>query len=228
MTAPTYVPRARRRRANGASLARGMLAALLALAGLATGGDPAAGAATSGAITGHITAEGGGLVPGDTYVTLGHPDGSLVAGRAELQAGLSYVWPDLAPGDYVVEAWPGSQPTDLVPGYHGGPTLSTATVVHVAPGASVSGVDVELRIGATVTGTVTAPPGSSVEGFAVIVAGDHGDLLSARLGADGHYALSGLPTGSVRLRVSPRRGTPSWHRGGTAGATNGRLRRRSR
>lgn len=81
-----------------------------------------------------------------------------------------------------------------------------ATTLVLEPGVGTPGIDAQLQVGTSISGTVTDPDGAPLEGICVsAVAGDPdegipydgvgGDLTRA----DGTYVLSALPTGPTRV-----------------------------
>ena len=117
----------------------------------------------------------------------------------------SYVLHALASGTYRVRVVPTSS-SPLAPSwYGGGATWNSATDIIAAAGDEVSGKDVILTLGATLTGRVLGGPDLGVEDatVAVHVATPNGSeqLKSAVTGADGSYTIRGLGAGSYRIQV---------------------------
>ena len=133
---------------------------------------------------------------------------------------------DLSPGTYLVLAWmPGyvspltqiTEDTDLRA--HFLQTLETVLPQVEVKGHQTSTIDVTLRRGAIVTGSVTYDDGTPAVGFhvkAMLPPGTKNggrtlllsDTAAEALGFDitddgGHYRLSGLPAGSFVISISP-------------------------
>lgn len=122
-------------------------------------------------------------------------------------------------GDYTVGGLaPGTYRVQFVPGY--GSTLSpewwddksdreSATAIEVAAGAKKTAVDATLARGASVSGTISAPPGQSVSGVQVYAytTSEYSYAAWASVGADGAYRLVGLRPGTYRLKFAPAQGS---------------------
>ena len=116
-----------------------------------------------------------------------------------------YVITGLAAGDYRVQF---SAPigSNLVGEYHPDTTnYSLAVPVKVAAGATVSGIDASLAVGASITGHVTDDQGQPVQGVNVSASSTAmtGDCpRSATTDADGVYVITGLAAGDYRVQFS--------------------------
>jgi 5-hydroxyisourate hydrolase-like protein (transthyretin family) len=83
--------------------------------------------------------------------------------------------------------------------YDGKASIDQATVVTVTTGAATRGIDAAMSTGATIRGTVTdAATGSPLSGTIVHAESTNGSWLAgAATDSQGHYALTGLPAGTV-------------------------------
>lgn len=89
--------------------------------------------------------------------------------------------------------------------------------VHVTAGQVTAGVNWTLRIGGTITGTVTSAGGVAVPGSCVFVFTPSGGPAGAisETGPSGRYSSNGLPTGEYELEFLPACGAggdlaPEW------------------
>ncbi len=105
----------------------------------------------------------------------------------------------LAPGQYRV----GFSGQGYVSEYYDDqPSWGAAQLVTVIAGATTSGIDAGLAIGAWITGRVTKDDGGAPVVGATVLAGIGSDFVhSAQTGDDGWYVLTGLPPGDYRVQV---------------------------
>src|SRR5690606_6481203 len=100
-----------------------------------------------------------------------------------------YTLTGLNSGDYRVNFSDSSQ--NLVGEYwNNQASYQDATILAVARGAVITGIDAELAEGATVSGTVKDVDGNPIEGVEVNAAGNFGS--SAVTNASGMYTIGGL------------------------------------
>ncbi|WAH98236.1 carboxypeptidase-like regulatory domain-containing protein [Arthrobacter sp. MMS18-M83] len=101
---------------------------------------------------------------------------------------------------------------NVVPRYYGGDgSFANATPVAVAAGEARAGIDVQMALGATISGTVTVPEGIDVSQiFAVALPSGPGAGVggSAAVKADGSYTVVGLPAGSYKLNFGSQKEMP--------------------
>lgn len=86
--------------------------------------------------------------------------------------------------------------------------------VSVRPAAAVSGIDIELPAGHTISGTVTGPGSVPLAGAAVDASGDTSTSLGATTAADGSYVIHGLADGTYQVRFAGASGVdllPRWY-----------------
>jgi hypothetical protein len=157
--------------------------------------------ATVGSIAGTVTAEGGETL-GEVEVCAEAVDKSHFKCATTATDG-TYEVPGLTPGEYNVGFW--TTRNYVVQFWRDKPTWETATPVQVAaePEPPTSGIDAELEVGATISGTVTAAatgaPVEKVEACAKRAEPDAAPKLElegcARTNAAGEYTIDGLVPG---------------------------------
>ncbi len=117
-----------------------------------------------------------------------------------------YVLNGLVPGGYTVQFVPLSDGpgSGLAPEYYEDAGVrEDATSIVVDIGDHVAGVDAELEVGGSISGTVSGPDGP-VPGASVWVGlSDWSFSKTVQTGADGGYQVDGLPSGSYLVRFSP-------------------------
>ncbi len=188
--------------------------ACLAAPGAASG-EPVTAAAT-GAISGTVSGPGGApLVPG----TEGDVDVLTSSGGYVTTVGFSddgaYTVGGLAPGDYKL----GFALPDVYASmwWRDSRSLATATPVHVVAGSTTGGISPQLRIGGTITGTVTGPGGAPLEADttgSVTARTNAGYTFAASFNDDGRFAITGLSPGQYQLVFTADNSTyaASWWR----------------
>ncbi|WP_307097445.1 carboxypeptidase regulatory-like domain-containing protein [Arthrobacter sp. V1I9] len=121
-------------------------------------------------------------------------------GNAEFNG--NYTLRGLAPGSYKVR-FSGYNSGTLTQWYSGASTFESATPVILAEAQDLSGIDAALVMGASISGKVTAPPGTDLTSVYVNVsAADHSSSLSGRVNYDGSYLVRGLPAGAYKVQFS--------------------------
>jgi Carboxypeptidase regulatory-like domain len=175
---------------------------LIALAALAL---PASGmAAGTGAISGTVTAQGGGGLA-NIEVCAWSLSGQEEDWGCELTGvGGTYEIPALPEDEYVVEFWPGGQ--NYVWQYYGGTQdFETATPVVVTGGVTKTGINAALVKGAQIKGRVTAAAtGASAPGVEVCaIPTVDGSYRCAVTESTGNYTIVGLQEGSYRVYFYP-------------------------
>ncbi len=156
---------------------------------------PNSGSAT---ISGNVTLAGGGpanLVEVTAYTTYG-----VYAGVDYTDASGNYQITGLIAGSYLLRFSPRSG-DHAEEWYNDQPSALTATPVTVADGGSVTGIDVELALGARFSGQVTAEGGGPLQSIEVVVYDSDGrQVARATTDASGNYTTRpGLPSGSYRI-----------------------------
>ena len=171
------------------------------------------GAAAENSISGTLTAPGG-VVPADgVFVTLFTPTGFQVVDSTTTDSNGDYTFAGMADGDYKIRFWDpvGRFATTY---YDSQPSNKLGNTVNVA-GNSAATADDELaarpsgEIGGRITadGSGTPLAGVSAQVFSVT----DGFIGSRQSGANGYYALRGLPDGDYTVRFSGGGQIPEWN-----------------
>lgn len=184
------------------------------------------------------------LAPGEkrTGVDAGLAKGATISGRVSVPSGVAiadwtirvsavgaghtwvksaYVASDgtyrlsgLDAGDYRLQFDADSTTGLLDEWYNDATGFDTARVVTVAAGAARAGVNVTLARGASISGRLSVPVGSSPTAITVQVSdATRGTVGSADVASDGTYSVRGLPSGSLRVyfsAMSPSTLQPEW------------------
>jgi hypothetical protein len=154
-----------------------------------------------GIITGTASGPQGPL--SDDFVELFDSDGQEGPGQDTAGDG-SYTFTVL-PGSYKVE-FASVAAENLAAAWYGGPTLATASVINVGPGATVANISATLSSGGTISGKVVAAQGGTpVGGISVNVLDAQGNYVNretAYTQADGTYTLPDLPAGNWYVMFS--------------------------
>ncbi|MEZ5237831.1 MAG: carboxypeptidase regulatory-like domain-containing protein [Microthrixaceae bacterium] len=149
-------------------------------------------------ISGTVT-DGGGNPLADVNVVFEGEDHSWAASSTGPDG--QYTSPALAPGDYRVRFEPNS--TYAVEYWNDQPSWASANIVQVDGSGPVGGIDAQLAAEARITGTVTDPDGSPVQGACVgAVMGDGQDtqhVEGTQTDGSGNYVLDQLPAGTYRV-----------------------------
>lgn len=153
----------------------------------------------SASIKGAATSPPGGMITVEAFRRTSA--GWVSESRADAASDTgSYTIRHLPPGDYRLRFDSSAYPDEW---WGNTPDEARATVVHVAEGATVSGVDAHLS-GGVITGRVLKGPATPAEVYVVLQRPDGaGWAQSERLRADasGHYRFERLTHGSYRLVV---------------------------
>jgi len=180
-------------------LSRHLIAALGAAAALTVaslGAVPAATAATaSSEISGIVHDPSGKPVSNLSLYVVG--PGGMTTGVSTDDAG-RYDMTQLSAGSYELNV-PSPPNITPVPAAVMNRPLSLAAGQHLT-------ADVDLRVGAVISGTVTSAAGVPENGVTVTLSATNGVSPQAVTDATGHYTLAGVPTGTFRL-VFATRGT---------------------
>ena len=194
-----------RRRIRTARLAVLLVAALL---GCLLAPVPASAAGTGG-ISGVVTGPGGPL---QGVEVLFHPGDNSIYGAITDATG-TYAIANLPARDYkVLVGWSSTDSPFVEEWYDDAPDNASAEVLHVADGATITGINAELAVGAKVSGRLTTSGGVGVaNGTAApyrLVEGVYEPYNRYGItDADGFYVVQGLPPGTYRLSFSaPERG----------------------
>ncbi len=183
--------------------------AILAIAAVVLSGglpaSPATAAAGTGSISGTVSAAPGVDVS-KAYVVAFPDDGALTTHSVAVRPDGKYTLDNLTPAKYNVRV--NGHISGGYDAWYGGVTQATAKPVAVGAGQAISGINVNVSLGATVSGTVTVPEGVSnanvgVEAFPDDPRLGAGTILYRFTDAAGSYTLPGLPPGAYTLCFSP-------------------------
>ncbi len=154
----------------------------------------------------------GGSISGNVTNTSGEPlqDIWIDVYDTASDSWINYTSTD-ASGNYVVDGIPSGyfkvQFYDYNYGYLGEwyndkPDLDSADPIAVTAPEDVSGINAQLAMGGSISGTVTNTSGSPIDNISVYVydaaTGDY--VLSSYTEADGSYVVSGVPTGNYKVQ----------------------------
>lgn len=193
-------------------------------------GGVTANAANDASISGKVTTANGQPLQADANGSYGRvtvtwpgPSGYSAASagpfsemlpEASVAADGSYTINGLSPGSYIVEFHP---PTQEHAGqwWDNKPDWVSATTLKLKAGESRTGVDAQLALGASISGTVTGADGKPLEltngwnmsGYAVafqlLSNGTYQRAEKAPITVDGSYEFRGLPAGTYKVRFEP-------------------------
>ena len=189
---------------SGGSLAGQVRSSLVTVvAPRQTGGINAA-LAAGGSIQGLVTA-GSSATPGQALCVDAFSVSGDFANSAVTDAAGSFSIPNLPTGQYVVyvgdPACPDG-PYNVVPQWYSGkPNRASATRVIVTGGQVTSGIDANLALDGSVTGSVTGPGGAPLTGVCVTAFGTGAAPVIA-VTAGGGYTLGDLTPGRYRVEFS--------------------------
>ncbi|MFE4197246.1 S-layer homology domain-containing protein [Paenarthrobacter sp. NPDC056912] len=175
-------------------LALTLLAALI-LGALPAGLASPAFAAASGSISGTVTAPAGVDLTQISVQAMAGPTYRNVQVKAD--GGFSLT--GLEAGQYKVSFGTYLVP-QLVSTWYGSYTESQATIISVADGAAVAGINQAMKIGGKISGKVSVPAGVDASKVGVDVHVGSGATTYAA--ADGSYTVIGLPTGSFEVQFN--------------------------
>jgi len=177
-------------------LALTLLAALI-LGALPAGIASPAFAATTGSISGTVTVPAGVDVTTVAVQTSGGP--SYV--RAQVNANGSFLLTGLQAGQYKVgfSQYPENQ---LASTWYGSYAETQATVVSVAAGVSVTGINQTMQLAGAISGKVIVPSGVDASKITVFAGPEVGSYRTASASADGSFTVSGLEPGNLWVSFS--------------------------
>jgi hypothetical protein len=168
---------------------------------------PPAGAVSTTSISGTVTAAVGGADLSGICVSAYLNGGDTGTGTSTASNG-TYTINGLVPGTYSVQFYTGCGSSNLVWQWYNGTASGTSTeadalgvaVSVVSPGA---GIDAQMVVGATISGTITAAVGGA--DLAGVCVGTIGSVSSQNgvSGANGTYTISGVSQGTYQLEVDP-------------------------
>ena len=169
-------------------------------AGSTTSGINAA-LAVGGSIAGTVTEEGTGTPLADICVTVYDTNWDYM-GSAYTDSSGNYTAGGLATSDYKVEFYDCGYPaTHITEWYNNEPDFDSATMVAVTAGSTTSGINAQLAVGGSISGTVTEQgTGSSLVDICVEIFDTSGYWgIGGYTDASGDYTLGALPTGNYKV-----------------------------
>ncbi|WP_292732944.1 fibronectin type III domain-containing protein [Microbacterium sp. UBA1097] len=148
----------------------------------------------SNSISGTVLASDGSPLE-NVDVSVQGPDGSS---SGTTDAGGRYFLGNLQPGNYRVGFWPRYE-SGGIQTYYGGPDYQSATVLTIPVGTptALTGIDARIRIGGTVTGTLSPAAADAIDYLGIESA--EGSFYSAAVRPDGSFRVIGVPTGTYRI-----------------------------
>ncbi|MBJ6725342.1 carboxypeptidase regulatory-like domain-containing protein [Geomesophilobacter sediminis] len=152
-----------------------------------------------GSVSGTITAGTGGAITSATVTVYDADSGSYVTSTGTDSSG-RYSISGLS-GRFKIEAFA----SGYLAQWYGGTSQAAASVVAVVPGGAVTGIDVALARGGSITGKITDRATGAGIPYASATAYDASTgqyVGSAGAGADGTYTIPGLASGSYQVSYS--------------------------
>ncbi|WP_181038463.1 S-layer family protein [Arthrobacter sp. ZGTC131] len=171
-------------------------------------------------ISGKVTVPAGADVTGVGVMALA-TESPWQNGYGRVNADGTYTLRGLAAGPYKVQ-FTGNNSGAASQWYGGGATSSAATPVVLGAGQDLTGISPTLAMGASISGTVTAPAGLDPNAGQVnFVLPDGNWENSVQIGADGAYKVTGLPAGTYKVQFSGNSGgsLDQWYAGASSEAT---------
>jgi hypothetical protein len=183
-------------------LARVVPALILAMTMSLFGVPAQAGAEETGSISGTVTSSAGISVNRLHVTVIGALDGEHW-GWASTSADGSYKVSGLPAGSYLVRVSGGSSGGHDT--WYGGVTRELAKPVLLASAQAVTGIDVNLPLGGTISGKVSVPEGFTFEKFTVHSYWEesHQNGPFSWVDAQGNYLIKGLAPGTYTLYFYP-------------------------
>jgi hypothetical protein len=156
-------------------------------------------AAPTGSISGKVTADGSTAGIQNAFVDVRTPKGDWV-NSAETNSAGNYTVGGLEPGNYKIQVHASGYVTGF---YSGKTTLGAATVVSLAQGQALSGRNIALDRGATISGNVKTDDGANLAGRFVAVMNRYFDPVGyATTNSSGNFTITGIPAGEYTIAYS--------------------------
>jgi protocatechuate 3,4-dioxygenase beta subunit len=156
-----------------------------------------------GSISGTVT-EADGVTPIAGICVSAQTNNSGFGGQPT-DAGGNYTISGLAPGYYTIQFNDCMDVGNYASAYfdytlEGTSQQNNAAQLQVAVGQPLSGVNISLVTGNTISGTVTDADGNPLSGICVSAQTNNSGFGGQPTDSDGHYSLTGLPTGSYKVQ----------------------------
>ncbi|MDQ0866456.1 hypothetical protein QF036_004037 [Arthrobacter globiformis] len=153
-------------------------------------------------ISGKVTAPAGVDLSAVSVYAYNSTGSLSYPGYTNVQADGSYKLAGLPQGDYAV-SFSGYNSGALDQWHANATSRESATVLPVAAGQDVTGINATLVKGASISGKVTVPAGVTLSGVSVSASGEGSPYGTyASVNADGTYKVKGLPAGSYKVKFS--------------------------
>lgn len=169
--------------------------------------------ATGAVITGQVTAPNGDPINGCAIAYSGVDDVAFDCAPA----GQQYRLAPLPAGSYTVLAWHYADSDDnpFLPQWYGAAdTQEGAQPVEVTAAATVSGINIALARGATLSGTFTGAGGPLLGGFVEVFVEGSNDVVDIDTpDAAGKWSAVGLPPGAYEVRFQASNAELEWWQG---------------
>jgi len=187
-----------------------LMLAIAALVGtsLAVAGGTSRAFADGGTASVSGTVTGGGAPLEFAYVAIQSPDGEYYD-SSETDSDGTYSFSDIPAGQYTVDFQPAEGANFLERWWQDAPNQNSATYFSLADGQSLTSIDADLPVGATISGTVDGADAAGVGLADVYVDAESQDGSSsgsATTDSDGNYTIIGLSAGSYTVQFQPNEG----------------------
>ena len=153
-------------------------------------------------ISGKVTAPAGVDLSAVSVYAYNSKGSLSYPGYTNVQPDGSYKLAGLPQGDYAI-SFSGYNSGALDQWHANATSRESATVLPVASGQDVTGINATLVKGASISGKVTVPVGVTLSGVSVSASGEGSPYGTyASVNADGTYKVKGLPAGSYKVKFS--------------------------
>ncbi len=159
--------------------------------------------ATGAVITGRVSVPNGTTIDDWTIRVSAYAEGQNWVRDAYVSRDGTYRLTGLRAGDYRLRFDADNASGLLDEWYDDAGSYTSAQPVTVATGATRSGIDATLARGASLSGRVTVPSGSSPSDVSIqVYDATQSTVAYANVAVNGTYSVGGLPSGSVRVYFS--------------------------
>jgi hypothetical protein len=170
-------------------------------------------------ISGKVTAPAGVDVAATTVYAY-TADGQPPVASGQVQEDGTYAVSGLQSGAYKIEFNGYNNSGALAQWYSGATSYATAAPLTLVAGQSLTGINVNLVKGATISGRITVPSGVDLNSVGVSIQSTGNEWYSAygSVNQDGSYSVRGLPAGSYKIQfVGGNSGAVTqWHAAATS------------